>query len=73
MGGITLKAVFRPQFIGESEKHNVVSLFADADEKKKSEKKNDLDDDSNDDESDADPRFKGQLFNYDFAMESGRK
>ena len=30
MGGIRLQAVYRPQFIGESEKHKIVSLFSEA-------------------------------------------
>jgi hypothetical protein len=35
MGGIRLQAVYRPQFIGESEKHKIVSLFSEAGDKKK--------------------------------------
>ena len=36
MGGIQLKAVYRPQFIGQSDKHKLVSLFSQ--EAKKPEK-----------------------------------
>ena len=46
----------------------MVSLFSDAEEKKEK-----IGDDSNGEESDADQKFQGQLFNYDFALESGRK
>ena len=68
MGGIKLKALYRPQIIGNSAEQKVVSLFSDAEEKKEK-----IGDDSNGEESDADQKFQGQLFNYDFALESGKK
>lgn len=46
MGGIRLKSEFRPQFIGESEKHKLVSLFA--------EKQKKINEDSDAEESDGD-------------------
>ena len=69
MGGISLKAVFRPQFIGESDKHKVVSLFQGA------EKQKNIDDDSDQaaEESDADQKLQGQLFEYEFVLDGNKK
>ena len=66
MSGIKLKAEYRPQLIGNSQK--VVSLFSEAEDKKKK-----IAEDSNGEDSDVDKKLDGQLFNHNFGLKGGSK